>query len=280
MAASASGVQIGLRGVSKRYKTASGDPVDALAEIDLDVAAGEFVAIVGPSGCGKSTLLHLLAGFDVPTGGEVLIDSRRVVPGTVPKGLGYIFQKDTVLPWKRVRENIALGLTYRNAGRAAIDRKVAELLKLGNLEGFGEAYPHQLSGGMRRRVALLMTLACDPQILLLDEPFGALDEFTRERMNAELERLFIREGKTAVFVTHSIQEAVFLSTRVVVMSARPGRISTIVPIDLPRTRDVETREMERYYQLVTEVREALRGIEAGGGGDAEARRVAAEGLSA
>ena len=223
--------------IEKTYFARERD-VHAIGNITATIAAGEFVAIVGPSGCGKSTLLHLLAGFDVPTGGEVLVDGKRVVPGTVPRGLGYIFQKDTVLPWKRVRENIALGLTYRNVGRAAIDKKVADLLKLGNLEGFGEAYPHQLSGGMRRRVALLMTLACDPQILLLDEPFGALDTHTRTLLHRELIGIWRQMRQTVVLVTHDLDEAVTLSDRIIVLSRPPSRILLDHRVDIPQPRDV------------------------------------------
>ncbi|MEP7300206.1 MAG: ABC transporter ATP-binding protein [Caldimonas sp.] len=223
--------------VEKTYFARERD-VHAIGDVTATIAEGEFVSIVGPSGCGKSTLLHLLAGFDAPTAGEVKIDDRQVVPGTVPKGLGYIFQKDTVLPWKRVRENIALGLVYRNVGRAAIDRKVAGLLKLGNLEGFGDAYPHQLSGGMRRRVALLMTLACDPQILLLDEPFGALDTHTRTLLHRELIGIWRQMRQTVVLVTHDLDEAVTLSNRIIVLSRPPSRILLDHRVDIPQPRDV------------------------------------------
>lgn len=212
--------------------------VHAIGSVTATIAAGEFVSIVGPSGCGKSTLLHLLAGFDAPTAGEVKVDDRQVVPGTVPKELGYIFQKDTVLPWKRVRDNIALGLTYRNIGRAAIDRKVASLLKLGSLEGFGDAYPHQLSGGMRRRVALLMTLACEPKILLLDEPFGALDTHTRTLLHRELIGIWRQMRQTVVLVTHDLDEAVTLSDRIIVLSRPPSRILLDHRVDIPQPRDV------------------------------------------
>ena len=223
--------------VEKTYFARERD-VHAVGNITATIGAGEFVAIVGPSGCGKSTLLHLLAGFDEPTGGEVLVDGKLVVPGTVPEGLGYIFQKDTVLPWKRVRENIALGLTYRHVSRAVIDRKVAALLKLGNLEGFGEAYPHQLSGGMRRRVALLMTLACEPQILLLDEPFGALDTHTRTLLHRELIGIWRQMRQTVVLVTHDLDEAVTLSDRIIVLSRPPSRILLDHQVDIPQPRDV------------------------------------------
>ena len=223
--------------IEKTYFARERD-VAAIGDISATIEAGEFVAVVGPSGCGKSTLLHLLAGFDEPTGGRVLIDGKPVVRGTVPKGLGYIFQKDTVLPWKRVRENIALGLTYRGASRSVIEQKVAALLKLGNLEGFGHAYPHQLSGGMRRRVALLMTLACDPEILLLDEPFGALDTHTRTLLHRELIGIWRKMRQTVVLVTHDLDEAVTLADRIIVLSRPPSRVLLDHRVDVPQPRDV------------------------------------------
>ena len=195
-----------------------------------------------------------------------------------------VFQAPVLFDWRTVRRNVELPLEIIGRDKAARAEKAQEMLDLVELGEFGEHHPWQLSGGMQQRAAIARALALDPSLILMDEPFGALDEMTRERMNLELLRIWERTGTTIIFVTHSIPEAVFLSTRVVVMSARPGRITKVIPIDLPRTRDVETREMERYYELVTEVREALRGIEAGSGGgtggEAGSRRVAAEGLSA
>lgn len=225
--------------VEKTYVSKARD-VHAIGNITVNINEGEFVSIVGPSGCGKSTLLHLIAGFDEPTGGEVYVSGQRVQRGTVPKGLGYIFQKDTVLPWKRVRENIALGLSYRNVAASAVAVKVDALLKLGNLEGFGDAYPHQLSGGMRRRVALLMTLACDPQILLLDEPFGALDTHTRTLLHRELINIWRQMRQTMVLVTHDLDEAVTLSDRIIVLSRPPSCILLDHRVDIPQPRDVFT----------------------------------------
>ena len=190
-----------------------------------------------------------------------------------------VFQAPVLFDWRTVRRNVELPLEIIGRDKAAREAKAKEMLELVELGEFGEHHPWQLSGGMQQRAAIARALALDPSLILMDEPFGALDEMTRERMNLELLRIWARTGTTIIFVTHSIPEAVFLSTRVVVMCARPGRITKIVPIDLPTTRDVETREMEHYFELVTEVREALRGTEAGSS-DIDARRVAAEGLSA
>lgn len=247
---------IHLQGVEKTYLSKTRD-VHAIGNVTVTIHAGEFVSIVGPSGCGKSTLLHLVAGFDEPTGGDVLVDGVAVQHGSVPKGLGYIFQKDTVLPWRSVRENIALGLRYRNASSSEISQKVASLLKLGNLEGFGDTYPHQLSGGMRRRVALLMTLACDPRILLLDEPFSALDTHTRTLLHKELIGIWREMRQTIMLVTHDLDEAVTLSDRVIVLSRPPSRILLDHRIDIPHPRDVfsvrDTPEFTEHFRTIWRV---------------------------
>ena len=242
--------------VEKTYLSRTRD-VHAIGSISTRIDEGEFVAIVGPSGCGKSTLLHLLAGFDEPTGGEVFVGGKPVLPGVVPEGLGYIFQKDTVLPWKAVRDNIALGLRFRGESRPAIDEKVARLLKLGGLEGFGDSYPHQLSGGMRRRVALLMTLACDPKILLLDEPFGALDTHTRTLLHRELIGIWREMKQTVVLVTHDLDEAVTLSDRIIVLSRPPSRILLDHRVTIPQPRDVfsvrDTPEFTEHFRTIWRV---------------------------
>jgi len=230
---------IRIEGVAKTYFSRT-QAVPALGDITATIQEGEFVSLVGPSGCGKSTLLHILAGFDAPNAGQVVIDGAPVRRGSVPAGLGYIFQKDTVLPWRRVRDNIALGPRFRGVPRAETDRKVDALLALGGLQGFGDVFPHQLSGGMRRRVALLMTLACDPRILLLDEPFGALDTHTRTLLHRALIEIWRDMKQTVVLVTHDLDEAVTLSDRILVLSRAPSRILLDHRVDLPHPRDVFT----------------------------------------
>jgi len=229
---------ISLRAVGRDYVSGAGT-VHAVGHVDLDIAQGEFVSLVGPSGCGKSTLLNMIAGFITPTRGEIVVDGRAV-HGRLPDALGYIFQKDTLLPWYTVSKNIALGLTFHGIVGQQAERRVARLLEMGNLQGFGQAYPHQLSGGMRRRVALLMSLAVEPRILLLDEPFGALDMHTRAHLHRELAQLWRSLGQTVVMVTHDLDEAVLLSDRVVVLSGPPSRVLMQESISLPHPRDVFT----------------------------------------
>jgi NitT/TauT family transport system ATP-binding protein len=283
-AASTAGSVVDLRGVGKRFQGQGKDAtaVEALRDVDLAIGQGEFISLIGPSGCGKSTLLRIIADLTSVSAGTVTVNGKPARQARLDHDYGMVFQAPVLFDWRTVRGNVELPLEIIGTDKAERRAKADAMLELVELAGFADHHPWQLSGGMQQRAAIARALALDPAILLMDEPFGALDEMTRERMNLELLRIWERTGTTIVFVTHSIPEAVFLSTRVVVMSARPGRITDIVSIDLPRTRDVETREMERYYELVTEVREALRGHPTGpGGADPEAaRRVAAEGLSA
>ena len=254
--------------------------VTALDGIDLAIAAGEFVSLIGPSGCGKSTLLRIVGDLIDPTAGTIRVNGKDARQARLDREYGMVFQAPVLMDWRTIARNIELPLEIMAFPRAERERRSAALLQLVELEGFGTKHPWQLSGGMQQRVAIARALAFDPKLLLMDEPFGALDEMTRERMNLELMRIWRETATTVVFVTHSIPEAVFLSTRVVVMSARPGRVSRIVTVDLPQPRTVETRESPRYFELVTEVREALRRNETDAQplDEADVARLRAEGL--
>ena len=222
-----------------------GREVAAVQGVSFDIFDGEFVAVVGPSGCGKSTILNLIGGLVAPTAGLIEIDGAPVAG--VPPKVGYVFQKDTVFPWRTVQRNIALGLEYRGVVGPEQERRVREAVRLAGLDGFEEAFPATLSGGMRQRVALMRTLVVDPEILLMDEPFGALDTHTKLGLHAELLALWEAQHQTVVFVTHDLSEAITLADRVVVMTRRPGRVKTIHDVKLGRPRDViALRESEEY----------------------------------
>jgi NitT/TauT family transport system ATP-binding protein len=229
----------------------------ALQEIELEIEQGEFISLIGPSGCGKSTLLRIVGDLIEPTAGSVTVNGKSARQARRDHDYGIVFQDAVLYDWRTVSKNIALPLELAGWERERRAKRVAEMLELVELHGFGEHYPWQLSGGMQQRVSIARALSFDPALLLMDEPFGALDEMTRERLNAELLRIWEASGSTVVFVTHSIAEAVFLSTRVVVMSARPGRVSRVIPIELPQPRTAATREDPRFFELATEVREAL-----------------------
>ena len=231
--------------------------VTALQEIDLDVGRGEFVSLIGPSGCGKSTLLRIVGDIIPPSSGEVTVNGKPARRARLDRDYGIVFQSPVLYDWRTVAKNIALPLEMLRWDRKRRADRVREMLELVDLTAFESHHPWQLSGGMQQRVSIARALSFDPALLLMDEPFGALDEMTRERLNMELLRIWAELGSTIVFVTHSISEAVFLSTRVVVMSARPGRMAGIVEVDLPQPRTRATREEPRFFELVTEVRELL-----------------------
>jgi NitT/TauT family transport system ATP-binding protein len=231
--------------------------VTALQDIELDIAPGEFVSLIGPSGCGKSTLLRVIGDLIEPTEGSVTVNGKTARAARSDHDYGIVFQDAVLYDWRTVAKNIALPLELARWDRRRRAAKVKEMLELVELTGFEDHYPWQLSGGMQQRVSIARALSFDPGLLLMDEPFGALDEMTRERLNMELLQIWEASGSTVVFVTHSIAEAVFLSTRVVVMSPRPGRISNMISIDLPQPRTATTREDAHFFELVTEVREAL-----------------------
>src|SRR5438552_15302511 len=239
---------ISVDGVAKVY-VAKAKRVWAIRDVTFDVADGEFVSIVGPSGSGKSTVLNMIASFLAPSEGTIRVAGKTVTEGTIPKRLGYIFQKDTVLPWYTVRRNVGIALRCRRLPKPKIDERVDALLELAGLHGYGDVYPHHLSGGMRQRVALLMTLAGDPDILLLDEPFGALDTHTKILLHKELLDIWGKLQQTIVLVTHDLDEAISLSDRVIVLSGPPSQVILDHRVDIPRPRDVFTiRETHAFAE--------------------------------
>jgi NitT/TauT family transport system ATP-binding protein len=250
----ANDVVVALRRVSKTFAKGS---VTALEGIDLEVRRGEFVSLIGPSGCGKSTLLRIVGDLIAPSSGELVVNGKAPRQARLDRDYGIVFQDPVLFDWRTVSKNIALPLEMLGWSRKRRAERVQELIHLVELAGFENHHPWELSGGMQQRVSIARALSFSPAILLMDEPFGALDEMTRERLNLELLRVWEATGATVIFVTHSIPEAVFLSRRVAVMSARPGRISGVVEDDLPYPRVARTREEPRFFELVTDVRERL-----------------------
>jgi NitT/TauT family transport system ATP-binding protein len=248
-------------GVSKVFNPGTPRQVDALADIALTVGPGEFVTLIGPSGCGKSTLLRLIANLIEPTAGTITVNGKPAGQARLDQEYGMAFQQAGLFDWRTVVKNVELPLELKGWDKAKRRERALEMLALVKLADFAEHRPWQLSGGMQQRVAIARALAAHPQLLLMDEPFGALDEMTREHMQAELLRICAETGTSVVFITHSIPEAVYLSRRVVVMSPRPGRIVHVVDVDLGSHRDIDTREDAAFFKKVTEVREALRGHE-------------------
>ncbi|WP_407527886.1 ABC transporter ATP-binding protein [Methylobacterium oryzisoli] len=242
---------IEIRGLAKTYRTRDGD-VPSLRPIDLDLAAGEFVAVVGPSGCGKSTLLKLVGGLIPPSAGEVRIAGRPVTEP--PDDVGIVFQNPVLLAWRTVLRNVMMPVEVRGLDRGTHLARARALLKTAGLSDFEQKYPWQLSGGMQQRTSICRALVHDPKIVLMDEPFGALDAMTRERMNLELQRIHGETGKTVLLITHSIPEAIFLADRVVVMSERPGTVAAIYDIDLPRPRTIEMLGNPVFADLARRVR--------------------------
>ena len=242
--------------VSKIFQAEQGTvALEALRDVSIDILPGQFVSFVGPSGCGKSTLLKLIGGLLEPTAGRVSVSGSEV---TAPRrNIGVMFQTPVLFPWRTVLENVLLPIEVFGLERGAATEKAREILRLVGLEGREGAYPRELSGGMQQRTALSRVLVIDPPIILMDEPFGALDEFTRERMNLELLRIWQERGQTIIFVTHSIAEAVFLSDRVVVMDTAPGRVLSVVDVPLPRPRSVDLMKSPEFASTVFEVREYL-----------------------
>jgi NitT/TauT family transport system ATP-binding protein len=246
--------EIALHGVSKRYRNAAA----ALEGISLTIERGEFVTFLGPSGCGKSTLLKLVSGLSPVS--EGLVQVNGMTPENAREMMSFIFQDATLLPWRTVEQNVGLGLELEHAARPGRKEQVARMLELVSLGHVAQRYPRQLSGGMKMRVSIARALVSRPRILLMDEPFAALDEMTRDRLNEELLRLYTEQQWTVLFVTHSVAEAVFLSTRIVVLAPHPGRVAHEVKIDLPWPRTAETRESKVYEEAVTQTTRLLRGV--------------------
>jgi NitT/TauT family transport system ATP-binding protein len=250
---------VSIAGISKRFVLPDRELL-ALQDISLDVRDGEFLSLIGPSGCGKSTLLRLVAGLIDPSSGSISIGGQSPAQARARYDLGFVFQDPTLLPWRTALENVTLLLEVARRGSTAERRRRgAELLDLVGLHDFADAHPAKLSGGMQRRVGIARALALDPRILLLDEPFGALDEITRQRMNMELLRIWTQQRTTTLLVTHNVGEAVFLSDRVLVMGTRPGRIIAAVTVDLPRPRRLDLLQTERFFALSAELTRLLLG---------------------
>jgi NitT/TauT family transport system ATP-binding protein len=238
------------------YRT-RGETLVALSDIHLDVAAGEFVSLIGPSGCGKSTLLRCIGDLLQPSSGMIEVHGKPARQARLDRDYGIVFQSPVLYDWRTVERNVQLPLELMKVPRAERAERTRELLDLVGLRDFGNRHPWELSGGMQQRVAIARALSFHPSILLMDEPFGALDEMTRERLNMELLNIWGRTETTVVFVTHSIPEAVFLSDRVIIMTPRPGRVEHVVSVDLPRPRDASIREDDRFFRLIADVRSRL-----------------------
>ena len=248
---------VDVRDLSLTFKTSDG-PVHALANVDLQIAEGDFVSFIGPSGCGKTTMLRVIADLEQPTGGQITVNGVSPEKARLARSYGYVFQASALYPWRNILRNVTLPLEIM--GMAAAERRelARQYLELVNLAGFEKKFPWQLSGGMQQRVSIARALCFDPALLLMDEPFGALDEIVRDHLNEQLLELWEKTKKTVVFVTHSIPEAVFLSTKIVVMSPRPGRVIDVIDSDLPRRRTLDLRESPEFLRIAHRVRQGLR----------------------
>lgn len=251
---------VAVSGVSKVFNPGKSNEVRALVDIDLTIEPGEFVTLIGPSGCGKSTLLRLIASLVPPSEGDIRVNGKTAEQARLDQDYGMAFQRAGLFDWRTVSKNIELPLELMGWGKAERRARAKEMLELVRLPEFADHHPAELSGGMQQRIAIARSLAFSPSLLLMDEPFGALDEMTREHMQDELLRIWKETATTVVFVTHSVPEAVYLSTRVVVMSPRPGRISAQVGVDLG-ARDASTRDDAAFFKKITEVRGELRSVE-------------------
>jgi NitT/TauT family transport system ATP-binding protein len=248
---------VDVRDVSLTFETADGE-IDALSNVSLQIADGEFVSFIGPSGCGKTTILRVIADLQQPTSGSLLVNGMSAEAARLARAYGYVFQAPALFPWRTIEKNLKLPLEVMGFSDSEQQQRAARYLALVNLTGFERKFPWQLSGGMQQRVSIARALSFDPDLLLMDEPFGALDEIVRDHLNEQLLQLWDKTKKTVLFVTHSIPEAVFLSTRIVVMSPRPGRIIDIIDCDFPRQRTLEIRETPEFLKIAQRVRVGLR----------------------
>ncbi|SOC01021.1 ABC transporter ATP-binding protein [Stappia indica] len=248
---------IDIENLSLTFQTNDG-PVHALSDIDLAIGEGDFVSLIGPSGCGKTTLLRVIADLEVPTGGSISVNGMTPSQARAKRAYGYVFQAAALYPWRTIADNIALPLEIMGFAKGEREERIRRNMELVNLAGFERKYPWQLSGGMQQRASIARALSFDPDLLLMDEPFGALDEIVRDHLNEQLLKLWAKTRKTVVFVTHSIPEAVFLSTKIVVLCPRPGRIYDVIESDLPRERTLDIRETPEFLKIAHRVREGLR----------------------
>lgn len=252
-------IEIEINNVSMHYQTGTSE-VLALKDVTVDIKKGEFISLLGPSGCGKTTLLRIMADLIQPTKGTIKISGSSAKDARLAQKYGIVFQSPVLYDWRKVKKNITLPLEIMKVDKKEQERRADKLLELVGLSKFKDKYPWQLSGGMQQRVAIARALAMEPEILLMDEPFSALDEFSRERLNEELLSIWSKVRNTVVFVTHSIPEAIFLSDRVFVLSPHPGRLSKVIDIPLPRPRTPEMRESPEFYEMITEIRNSFEGV--------------------
>lgn len=248
---------IDIENLSLTFETNDG-PVHALSDIDLKIEEGDFVSFIGPSGCGKTTLLRVIADLEKPTAGSITVNGVSPEQARLNRAYGYVFQAAALYPWRTIAKNVALPLEIMGLSKAEQQQRITRNMELVNLTGFEKKYPWQLSGGMQQRASIARALAVEPDLLLMDEPFGALDEIVRDHLNEQLLQLWAKTNKTVVFVTHSIPEAVFLSTKIVVLCPRPGRIYDVIESDLPRNRSLDIRETPEFLKIAHRVRDGLK----------------------
>ena len=252
--------EIQITNLTKTYINNNGEEIQALKDVNLEIREGEFISLLGPSGCGKSTMLRMIADLLEPTSGEISIHGLTPRETRLQKKFGVVFQTPVLYDWRTVRRNICLPMEIVGVPGKERTARINKQLEMVGLENFGYKFPFELSGGMQQRVGIARALALDPEILLMDEPFSALDEFTREKLNEDVLKIWRKTNKTIVFVTHNIAESVFMSDRVVVLSPHPGRVSAVVDIDLPRPRTAEIRETNEFYELVAKIRHSFEGV--------------------